>query len=488
MQARVVARGFGWRHAGRRAAALDALDLVIEPGERVLLLGPSGSGKSTLLAALAGVLGGDDDGVQTGELTVGGRRPDAARGTAGLVLQEPESQVVMARVGDDVAFGCENLGIPRAQIWPRVDAALAAVGLDLSRRHPTAELSGGQQQRLVLAGVVAMRPGLVLLDEPTANLDPAGAGGVRAAVRAVLDATGATLVLVEHRIDPWLDLIDRVVVLDAGGALLADGAPGEVLRDRAGELAAAGVWLPGADPLPDPGPAPMPGERLLSAHALTVAPRRGRAVLAGVELDLAAGEALVVTGANGSGKTTLALTMAGLLPPEAGEVRASAALAAGLGAVPHRWRSRELLPRIGTVLQAPEHQLLTRTVRDELAVGPRALGLPDAAVTHRVDELLDRLGLGGLAAANPFTLSGGQQRRLTVGTAIATAPRVLVLDEPTFGQDARTWVALVDLLRGVRDAGSAVLAVTHDERLPAALGARISTVERGGSIGAGVAP
>ncbi len=153
----------------------------------MLLLGPSGSGKSTLLHALAGVLGGDDEGEHSGELTVDGVAPDAARGHAGLVLQDPESQTVMARVGDDVAFGCENLGVPRAEIWERVPAALDAVGLTVPLSHPTAELSGGQKQRLALAGALAMRPGLLLLDEPTANLDPAGVargpgcGGARAA-------------------------------------------------------------------------------------------------------------------------------------------------------------------------------------------------------------------------------------------------------------------------------------------------------------------
>jgi len=151
----VQARGWGWRHAGRRARALHDLDLTLEPGERVLLLGPSGSGKSTLLAALAGILDGDDEGESVGTLTVDGRDPRAVRGAAGLVLQDPESQVIMARVGDDVAFGCENLGVPRDEIWHRVREALDAVGLALPLDHPTEALSGGQKQRLALAGALA---------------------------------------------------------------------------------------------------------------------------------------------------------------------------------------------------------------------------------------------------------------------------------------------------------------------------------------------
>ncbi|MES1212935.1 MAG: ABC transporter ATP-binding protein, partial [Leifsonia sp.] len=183
------------------------------------------------------------------------------------------------------------------------------------------------------------------------------------------------------------------------------------------------------------------------------------------------GEVLALTGPNGSGKTTLALTLGGLIAPAAGEVRATPLLAAGAGPFPIRWRSRELLTRIGSVFQTPEHQFLAATVRDELAIGPRALGLPTAEVTARVDELLARLGLQALAAANPFTLSGGQQRRLSVGAVLAARPRVLVLDEPTFGQDAVTWGGLVALLEELRSRGTAVVAATHDRRLIAAVGA-----------------
>uniref|UniRef100_UPI001357C17F ABC transporter ATP-binding protein n=1 Tax=Agromyces humi TaxID=1766800 RepID=UPI001357C17F len=223
--AAVTARGWGWRHGGRRDAAVHGLDLDIRPGERLLLLGASGSGKSTLLHGMAGVLGGDDEGESIGELLVDGRPASAARGRAGLVLQDPDAQVVMARLGDDVAFGLENLGVPRSEIWPRVGTALSAVGLDhLPLDHATTDLSGGQRQRLALAGVLAMRPGLLLLDEPTANLDPAGVGEVRDAVARVADETGSTLVVIEHRVSVWLPVVDRIVVLGADGGLLADGA------------------------------------------------------------------------------------------------------------------------------------------------------------------------------------------------------------------------------------------------------------------------
>ncbi|WP_287136273.1 ABC transporter ATP-binding protein, partial [Clavibacter sp.] len=246
--ASVRAEGWGWRHAGRTAWAVRDVDLVIEPGERVLLLGASGAGKTTLMHALAGVLGGDDEGETRGSLRVDGQDPAARRGRAGLVLQDPDAQVILSRVGDDVAFGCENLGVPRDEIWVRVRAALDAVGLDVALDRSTTALSGGQKQRLALAGVLAMRPGLLLLDEPTANLDPDGVGEVRRAVESVVESSGATLVVIEHRVAVWQDLVDRVVVFAADGGILADGAPDDVLRDQGASLAAAGVWVPGREP------------------------------------------------------------------------------------------------------------------------------------------------------------------------------------------------------------------------------------------------
>jgi energy-coupling factor transport system ATP-binding protein len=373
--ARVLARSWSWRHAGRIKRAVSDLDLDIRPGERVLLLGASGAGKSTLLAGLAGVLGGDEEGEAEGELLVDGTPPAEQRGRVGLVLQDPDSQVVLARVGDDVAFGPENLGVPRDEIWRRVAESLEAVGLDLPLGASTSDLSGGQKQRLALAGALAMRPGLLLLDEPTANLDPGGVTEVRDAVARVVDATGSTLVVVEHRVSVWLPLVDRVIVLAAGGGVLADGSPDEVLAARAPELQEAGVWLPAVAPQR---PSRRPFARstsLLEASRLTVGRRRGVAVTREIDVDVTAGRALAVTGPNGAGKSTLALTLAGLLPPVGGDLVATTDLAGGASSAPVRWRSRELLTRIGTVFQDPEHQFLMGTVRDELAVGPKALKL-----------------------------------------------------------------------------------------------------------------
>lgn len=517
--AAVTARGWGWRHAGRPRPAVNGLDLDIRPGERVLLLGPSGAGKSTLLHALAGVLGDSsagaaggagspglpaeaEDSDETGSLLIDGAPPRAQRGRAGLMQQDPETQVVLSRLGDDVAFGAENLSVPPERIWRRVKEALDDVGLGrLPLDHPTSALSGGQKQRLALAGILAMRPGLLLLDEPTANLDPAGVLEVRDAVGRSLDKTGATLVVVEHRVAVWKDLVDRIVVLQPGSAtesaVLIDGPPDQVLEQARDMLIAAGVWVPGHVPttrarsaggtagtagtLGTSGAAGVAaGALLLAAEDLAVSRERPRRagwrggfrtipphpVQSGITARVRAGAALTITGPNGSGKSTFALTLAGLLQPVSGAVSATMELSAGAGIDPYRWKAQQLIARIGTVFQEPEHQFVTGRVLDELMFGPRHLGYGE----ERVDELLERLRLTELVDANPYTLSGGEKRRLSVATVLAAHPRVLVLDEPTFGQDANTWAELASFLSELLEAGTAVVSVTHDQEFTAVLG------------------
>ncbi|MFC4017790.1 ABC transporter ATP-binding protein [Micromonospora sp. GCM10011542] len=467
----VALRGFGWRHAGRKAWAVRGVDLRVAAGERVLLLGPSGAGKSTLLAALAGLLP-EDSGEQEGTVEIDGLDPRKGRERVGIVFQDPETQLVMARCGDDVAFGLENRGVPTGEIWPRVDEALRRVGFPYHRDRPTAALSGGEQQRLALAGALALRPDLLLLDEPTANLDPAGADLVRRAVADALDAD-TTLILVEHRVAEALPLVDRVVVLEPGGGVRADGTPEAVFAAHGAALAAEGVWVPGHPIAPRRATAAA-GELLLTADRLGLPPRLGP-----TDLEVRAGEALAVRGPNGAGKSTLALLLGGLLKPGTGRVVPSAELAGpDLRTAPHRWRAPALARRIGSVFQDPEHQFVTGTVHDELALGPRRTGQPEPVVKDIVATLLERLRLDRLAAANPYTLSGGEARRLSVATALATAPRLLICDEPTFGQDRRTWRELVDLFADLRDAGHGVLTVTHDPDFVAALADRTVTLER----------
>jgi energy-coupling factor transport system ATP-binding protein len=212
-----------------------------------MLLGASGSGKSTLLFGLAGLLEG---GESEGELRIDGLDPRGARDRTGIVFQDPESSLVMARAGDEVAFGLENRCVPAAEIWPRVDEALEMVGFPYGRDRPTDALSGGEQQRLALAASLALQPGLLLLDEPTANLDPEGARLVREAVGRLVASGERTMLLVEHRVAESVDLVDRLVVLEAGGGVIAEGPPAEVFAARGDELSAAGIWEPASDGRP----------------------------------------------------------------------------------------------------------------------------------------------------------------------------------------------------------------------------------------------
>ncbi len=462
--AEVRAEGWSWQHPGRDAPAVSNLELHIRPGEKVLLAGPSGTGKSTLLHGLAGVL--PQEGARpSGRLLIDGGEPAQMRGRAGLMQQDPEAAVVLSRVGDDVAFAPENLAVPRAEIPARVREALLAVGLeDLPLEHPTAQLSGGQKQRLALAGILAMRPGLLLLDEPTANLDPPGAEQVREAVLAAAEATGATLVVAEHRLDRWIGSgdprMDTLLVLSPEGGCRAVPAADLHTDERLrAQLGRAGLWVPGQDPLESlpQWHAPEAGAVLLEAEGLAVhrlPPKtswRNRQlpspVLSGVSLSLRRGQAVGITGPNGAGKSTLLLTLAGLLPPHGGH----------LSPDPHTMEPQELVRLSGMVFQEPEHQFLRPTVAEELG---------------QDEELMRKLRLSHVAEANPFTLSGGEKRRLSVGTALASGAQVLLLDEPTAGQDAAAFADLVDLLRDHLDGGGALVAVTHDETLLGALQAQ----------------
>ncbi|CAL4858533.1 ABC transporter ATP-binding protein [Microbacterium sp. MM2322] len=508
-------------HEGAKTAVPASVSFDVGPGEVVLLLGPSGSGKSTLALATNGLIPQAVPAELTGTVSVAGldaaTTPVAALAShVGMVFQDPDAQLITGTVLDDVAFGPENLRRPVDEVLSRTEHALRRMGL-WDRRHENPDrLSGGGKQRLAIASALALGSDLLVLDEPTANLDPAGIEDVYDALAAVV-ADGRSILLVEHNLDAAVVITDRVVVLDAAGRTIADDTVDEVLRGRAEELHALGVWLPvsataalalrraGWDlpripltptelremleatdaPVPSAGSAPPevpkqgvdPRVDLHSAHpvievrGLTL--RRGRReVLHDVDLTVTAGEFVAVVGANGAGKTSLLQAIAGVIPPPRGAVRVAGTDAARLAL-------RDLSQRIGFVFQNPEHQFIAHTVFDELAHGLRGRHLGEEEIRAQTMAVLTRFGLENKADVHPFLLSGGQKRRLSVGTALVGGAPILALDEPTFGQDRARADELLRLLRGLNDGGTTILVVTHDMQLVSEYATRTIVVDDG---------
>jgi len=458
----------------------------VDPGECLLVIGPSGSGKSTLALALAGLVPRELPGEWQGQLLVDGLDPATTAGSeiaarVGLVFQDPASQLVMERVEDDTAFGLESRAWSREAMLARVPEALDEAGLAGLERRRTSRLSGGQQQRLALAGALAPRPGILVLDEPTANLDPPAARAFAARMTALRAARAVTMVLVEHRVDIAWSLADRVLALGPDGRPIDFGAPAAVLARSRDRLLAAGAWLPDEPVTSFPGePAPTsggtmpgPGPIVVTASGVRFA-YDGPDVIQGVDLAVAAGERTVLVGTNGSGKSTLGRLLVGLLRPTRGEVRLE-------GLNPSRLRPAALADRAAYLFQDPEQQFVTLRVEEEVTLGL------DRAARRNAEALMDRidLPLALFGDRSPYTLSGGEQRRLSLATALVHHPRLLVLDEPTFGQDRRGHEALLQILDERVEAGAAVLAATHDERFIDAFASRILRLEEGRIVAVG---
>ena len=510
--------GLTFKYVGRKLPTLQNITLRVAQGESVLLLGPSGCGKSTLALALNGAIPHAVSGDLRGTVHVDGldtRRASMAElaQRVGIVFQDPEAQFCMLTVEDEVAFGLENLAVPRSEMDARIDAALATVGLGHRREEQISRLSGGQKQRLALACVLALEPDVIVLDEPTAQLDPAGAADVVAVLRQLRAEGRHTLVIVEHRLDDVVPLVDRAVVFSADGQIVADGPPRAVIQGHGAQLAAAGVWTPqvselalkladgglNLDPFPisvpeaetvlrphvgllqtlaDDGEASPPartggGSPILTISGLTYQyPRAAQPVLSDVHLTISAGELVAIVGANGAGKSTLARLIAGILRPPAGVIAVRGRDAATLA-------HKELAREIGYVFQYPEHQFVGQTVLEDVAYGPHRAGVPEHEALELSRAMLADFGLLGLAAAHPFTLSHGEQRRLSVASMLVLGQQVLLLDEPTFGQDQKNATMLLDKLEGLARDGRAIVAITHDMRLVAERAARVLVVGDG---------
>ena len=393
-------------------------------------------------------------------------------------------------MGRDVAFGPENLGLPAVEIHDRIGEALDLVDFPYGPGHPTGALSGGQAQRLALAGVLAMRPDVLLLDEPGAMLDATAAARLRDAVDGVVSRTGATLVVADHDISGWIGIVERLVVIHAGGVLI-DGSVREVLAIHGSRLLELGLWVPGA---PDPDPIDIDlGWETPRAMAGVVAQARGvvverkppltlrkarddcpRRVLDGVDAELSRGELVALRGDSGAGKSTLLAVLLGSLPVASGEVRIG-------DDDPTRLTSRQLAARVGWVPQFAEGLVVGNSVMSSLTATALALGWPREETEHRARQLLAAVGLDGMEARHPLSLSGGEQRRLAVISAVLHTPGIVLADEPTVGLDRQTWAAVAGLLVATRKTGSGMLVATHDAALTRLADRQISPT--GGAAG-----
>ena len=516
--------GITYTYEGEAEPVLHDIALQVADGEFVLILGPSGCGKSTLLQLLNGTIPHTLKGTLAGEASICGKPLAGTKVAAfatdvGMVFQDPDAQIICTRVRDEVCFGLENLCWPAAAILERQAEALHVVGLDGFGDRSVFDLSGGQKQRVSIAAVLAGRPRLLVLDEPTANLDPAGMAEVFALLHA-LHKAGTTIVMVEHRVDELADRVSRVVMMDRGRVTF-DGLPRAAFsqpraaRSEEGEAVPVSAWFPqaaefalalgaacGVSIAPDDVPlnvgeavrlgrrlmgrapafasvpvptAAEPAEAtpLLRVQHLSFGYERGAPIVADVSFDLGHGHLVALCGRNGSGKTTLARLVMGIADPPRNAILLNGRDLGTLG-------PKEISAEVGYVFQNPDHQFVTDRVWDEVAYGLTVRGYAAEAVRERVDEVLGIVDLARYAERSPFSLSLGERRRLSVATMLVLEPRLLILDEPTIGQDHERAQLLMGLMVRLRERyGTTVLMITHDVRLVAEWADRALVLSQG---------
>jgi len=518
---------FSCRYLENGPWVLENVSFQIRRGETVLLLGPSGCGKSTLALCLKGLIPHTIAGETRGKVRIGGTSvgEEIEISGEGIVFQDPESQLIMPRVDEEVAFGLENMAVPLSSMDERIDRALSKCGLASYKKQLVETLSTGQMQRLALASVMAMQPSIFIFDEPTANLDPEGTEHFYQDLRALKGSMEVTIFLIEHRIDMALPLVDRVLLMDQNGRIAADGEPHQVFEN--GPTGRDRIWLPTAcrltEMLKNGGYAvsrtPLSldetealfrrvfprlqinsgvSERASISHSDPAVPRHssvaspsastdkvpaiavrgvsysypsGQVALDRADLHIDEGTFLALIGANGSGKSTLAKAISGLIRPKEGQISL-------FNQPANRLRGSQFMQYIGYVFQNPEHQFVTERVEDELAYSLKRQYPPEDLV-FRTGELLDSFALRGFEEANPFSLSQGQKRRLSVATMVALKQPILILDEPTFGQDPDSARLLMQHVQRLHKQGKTIVLITHDMHLVLAYGELTAVMYRG---------
>ena len=511
--------GVTFTYHGADRPALRAVSLVQNAGEMIGVMGASGAGKSTLAKCLNRIVPEFEDGDFHGTIRIAGESLEVLRvcdvaPKVGMVFQDFESQLFSTNVAHEVAFAMEQVGMDRAEMDRRIMPALEAVGLRGFEHRDPMSLSGGEKQRLAIASVLALRPSVIVLDEPTTDLDPEGRAEVFELIKK-LRAQGLSLIVIEHESEE-LRAADRILVLREG-EIAADGPPSEVFA-RTELLTACGVRPPGLghalallgiDAQPKsveqaydaivrayPGVAGTTYDSIARSHGSEQPKTAGSAsaasafigienvsfsysggprVLDSIDLKVEAGEFLAIVGQNGSGKTTLAKHIVGLLQPAAGRVTID-------GKDRAQMRPAETARAVAYVFQNPDHQIFAATVEDEVAFGPRNFGLPDDEIRRRCDEALEAVGLQNERQSDPFLLSKGERQRLAVASVLVLRPRMLILDEPTTGLDHREQLRMMALVRDLNRSGIAIVIITHTPWLVAEYARRVVLMRKGAKI------
>jgi cobalt transport protein ATP-binding subunit len=520
----IEVRGLSYSYPNAKKPALAGVDLSIDREEFILLTGPSGCGKTTLCRTLNGLIPHFYSGSLDGEITVAGMKTrehstsDLAQ-HVGLIFQNPDNQIFALTVEKDVAFGLENLGYDREKMIEEIDWAMKQTGIGHLRKRATHELSGGQKQRLAIASILAMRPEVVVLDEPTSFLDPLGAERIFKVMRALNKDYGMTVILVEHRVDLAAQYVDRVIVFDEG-RVVNDGPPSEIFMlddtrltgigipkivDLYKRLNSRGVDL-GGPPI-SPGEFVSKIEGRLHSSPIELPPRpimkeldefvgvhrsnpvieardvhfsypSGVKALKGVTLNIHKGEFVAIMGENGAGKTTLVKHFNGLLRPNSGNILVN-------GADISKQSVASLAKSVGLVFQNADDQLFSENVREEISFALRNFGFESDAIVKRVDWALNLLDIDRYRDSSPFILSGGERKRVALASVLAWDPDIVVLDEPTIGQDYSQKERLSHILMQLRTQGKTTIIVTHDVEFVAETKPRIVLMADGRVIADG---
>lgn len=432
-------------------------------GEKVLLLGPSGCGKSTLLQVLSGIIPHSLDIPMKAKHI---RIPT----NWGYVFQDPDSQFCMPFVDEEIAFALENIGVPREQMNERIEHLLRAVDLSGPPHMNIHTLSGGMKQRLALASVLALEPDVLFLDEPTAMLDDEGTKLIWQTVKRI--AHDKTVIIVEHKIEHVLDFVDRIILFNDAGEIVADGEASSIFRAHKELIASQGIWYPGVwdDYLKQKKGRADSGERQEVIHLHHFRGYRNKEAKIYVPTArVQSGEWIVVTGKNGAGKSTFLHALMRLIPTD-GEYEVYGT---------RLEQTKQLARHIAFVFQNPEFQFVTNSVWEELAYSLRLEKRNEQEIATKVEELLKLFHLEAQQEQHPYQLSMGQKRRLSVAAAIISGQKLFLLDEPTFGQDAKNTFALLELLESYREQGAAIIMVTHDEQIVKHFATRRWVIENG---------